>query len=364
MRRSSGVGQTKPYWQRALRGNVAVRPAVAALAVCALALGACGTAAEDDSSARAEQIENRAADERNYEAARDRDRERELEAAQTVTAVNAAADPPAEEPAGGTAGDAAAAASTGAGAASGRRLLSAADRRSFARLSSQLLGSEGIAVTTLRGTPVQTLGSLTGGTAWSTAKVPVAMAAIDAGVGSSGDLRQAITASDNAAAERLWSALGGGSRAARAATAQLRAAGDGRTTVQSQRLRPGFTAFGQTAWRLSDQARFVAGMACSAQGAGVLGLMGSVIPAQRWGLGQAGSSQRLKGGWGPGLTPGAADGWMERQMGIVTVAGRPVVIAIASGAPGHEAATISLTRLARWVVAHVDVRTAPRRAVC
>ncbi len=89
------------------------------------------------------------------------------------------------------------------------RLLSTADARSFARLAEAMPGHEGLAVAPLGiGTKVERLGSLKTGVAWSTAKVPVAMAAIAAGVADANDLRSAITASDNAAADRIWQALG------------------------------------------------------------------------------------------------------------------------------------------------------------
>jgi len=62
-------------------------------------------------------------------------------------------------------------------------------------------------------------------------------------------------ACDNAAAGGSCSSLGAPPAAAEKATAQLRLAGDQRRTVESRRLRAGFSAFGQTGWRLSDQAR-------------------------------------------------------------------------------------------------------------
>jgi hypothetical protein len=139
------------------------------------------------------------------------------------------------------------------------------------------------------------------------------MAAIAAGVAQSQDLTQAITASDNAAAERLWSALGAGASAAEASTAQLRDAGDPRTQIQAQRLRAGYTAFGQTQWALTDQVRFVGGMACVAAGQPVLELMNQVVAGQRWGLGATGKLAQFKAGWGPVSRPARAmAGWIAR----------------------------------------------------
>lgn len=246
-----------------------------------------------------------------------------------------------------------------------RALLSAADRASFERLAAQLPGEEGVAVTTLGlGRAVFRAGALRTGVAWSTAKVPVAMAAISAGVAQPDDLRQAITASDNGAAERLWSALGASSSAAAAATDQLRTAGDDVTEIQSQRLRAGYTAFGQTMWRLTDQARFVAGMRCAGSGSQVLELMSQVVAGQRWGLGSTGKPAQFKAGWGPGVTAGAGDGWLDRQMGVVRIGGRPVAVAMATTAPEHGAGTQALSRIAQWVITHVDATRAPRDPQC
>ena len=190
------------------------------------------------------------------------------------------------------------------------------------------------------------------------------MAAIDARVGSPGDLQQAITVSDNAAAERLWDALGTGPGASHAADRELRAAGDVHTITEARRLRPGFTEFGQTFWRLDDQVRFVAGLGCVPSGRRLLSLMGRIVPGERWGLGSAGVPARFKGGWGPGIAPGQGDGWLERQMGIVTVRGRPLAVTIASADTSHAVATRTLTALARWVVSVVATTRLPRSPSC
>jgi len=252
-----------------------------------------------------------------------------------------------------------------ASAPAGEGVFSAADRRSFTKLAGRLPGREGVAVSGLKPDfDVQRLGSLRSGVAWSTAKVPVAMAAINAGVADQGSLVAAITASDNAAAERLWSALGRGRSAADAATAQLRAAGDTKSRVQSDRLRAGYTAFGQTAWALTDQVRFTAGMACTAAGKKVLKLMNRVVAGQRWGLGATGNPAQFKGGWGPGISPGSGDGWLDRQMGIVVISGRPLAVTIATDAGNHDSGTRALTALARWVASHAGTKGLPRRSRC
>lgn len=230
-------------------------------------------------------------------------------------------------------------------------------RPSFDTLAGQLGGTEGLAFTSVGGSPATELGSWRTGPGWSTVKVPVAVAVV-AKAGGKPDagalrlIRRAITASDNAAAEQLWSSLGPPPTAASKVQAVLRSAGDGQTHVQSQRVRPGFSAFGQTRWSLAGQATFVAALPCLKYGHDVLTLMGEVESGQRWGLGAVGRPAQFKGGWGPG--PGG--GYLVRQMGIVTLAnGSRIALAMASEpADGSfETGKANLTALARWAVANL-----------
>ena len=238
---------------------------------------------------------------------------------------------------------------------------SPADRESFARLSAQLGGQQGLAVSLLgRNQRAERMGGLRGGVAWSTAKVPIAEAIFASGqaAATKADLRQAITASDNAAALRLWRVLGDGATAAQKATVQLRQAGDATTVIEDKPLRgPAYTPFGQTQWNLGAQARYVAGLECSPAGRQVSELMRHTVSSQRWGLGSLAGTSALKGGWGPGSQPGVAGGYFDRQMGIVNVHGVSVAIALASlpAAGTHEAGISNLNALARWLPAHLHV---------
>jgi hypothetical protein len=260
--------------------------------------------------------------------------------------------------------------SGGSGNATGHPLLSAAAKADFQRLSGSLGGRNGIAVSALgHDKPVYQAGDLASGIAWSTSKVPVAMAIFDAGLAGqqSANLRSAITISDNAAAMRLWAALGSGQQAAQAADQELRSAGDSDTQVQSQTLVNGLTPFGQTEWSLANQARFTAGMPCTPSGAQVLGLMNEVDSSQRWGLGSAGVPFQLKGGWGPGIHPGQSGGYFDRQMGVVALEGnKHVAITIASlPADGsHETGARNLTQIAQWAVKNIDATNATRNPDC
>ena len=238
--------------------------------------------------------------------------------------------------------------------------LSDAAARGFDELADQLGGSEGVAFTSGPGTASGQLGSWRTGPGWSTVKVPLAMAAV---VGARGQpdaevqrlMRRCITASDNEAAESLWASLGEPEAAAAKVQEVLRAGGDAETRVQSQEVRPGFSAFGQTIWSLVSQAAFVARLPSIEHSAAVLRLMAAIEPEQRWGIGALGRPVQFKGGWGPGLD----GGYLVRQLGVVTLAdGNRIGLAIASEpADGRfETGTANLTALARWAVGHLETK--------
>ena len=52
--------------------------------------------------------------------------------------------------------------------------------------------------------------------------------------------------------------------------------------------------------------------------------MNETVASQRWGLGAAGVDAQLKGGWGPGNQPGAGGGYLDRQMGVLNIHGKPL----------------------------------------
>ena len=230
---------------------------------------------------------------------------------------------------------------------------------SLRRLMARLPGRQGLAIAA--GARVEHAGSLRTGVAWSTVKVPLAVAALRQRVGDRRDVVLAIRQSDNAAAERLWAALGSPAAAGRRVEAVLRRAGDGRTRVEHRRVRPGFAPFGQTMWSLRAAARFSAHLRCRRAGRRVLTQMHRIRREHRWGLGRL-AGARFKGGWGPGRTAGAADGWLERQLGVVRVRGRELGVAIASTAPGHARGIASLDAMARWLRDRSGVGGARRRA--
>lgn len=224
---------------------------------------------------------------------------------------------------------------------------------SFANLSAELGGQYAVAAVPVGGAePVVAAGAVGEPyTAWSTSKVPVALAVLADGYSPGPDVRASMTASDNEAARRLWALLGEPSSAAAASTAQVRAHGDGATTIESRTLRAEFTAFGQTGWSVGQQARFAAQLPCSERGGVIVGLLEQVVPGQRWGMAAAVPGSAVKGGWGPGHLPGSGGGYLVRQLAIVTVDGRRYGVALAA-VPANgsfDTGVAELNRLAQWV---------------
>ena len=221
-------------------------------------------------------------------------------------------------------------------------------RRSFGRLESSLSDPVGISLYRL-GPPTSgiTLGTKTVGVAWSTSKVPVAIAALNRSPSSStrSAVKAAITVSDNAAASALWSHLGSGKVAARRATAILRAGGDPVTDIQAVQVRPPYTAFGQTRWSIRRAARFAAHLPCLGGSAPtIIRYMRQVTPSQQWGIGRIGGVA-FKGGWGP-----EGSGYLVRQLGFVRIRGSVIgVAAIADSSAGLWAGTADLDRVASWL---------------
>ncbi|MFC3849390.1 hypothetical protein ACFORJ_04330 [Corynebacterium hansenii] len=193
-------------------------------------------------------------------------------------------------------------------------------------------------------------GELVDDVAWSTSKVPVAIAAVRAGGAGAADVTSAIAVSDNAAAESLWAGLGDPRTAAAAADAVLRDGGDATTRVNAERTRPEFTAFGQTRWALPDQARFGANLTCLDGAGPVVSAMGEIADDQRYGLGVV-PGARFKGGWGPD----ESGMYLVRQFGTVAVDGGEVGVAIAARpADGtYETGQAMLTDIAEAVQRHM-----------
>ena len=193
------------------------------------------------------------------------------------------------------------------------------------------------------------LGAWSTGAAWSTIKVPLAIATVRAGSDSAELVSKTISQSDNAAAETLWSQLGDPAAAAKQVQAVIHDAGDTTTVVESRRLRPGYTAFGQTQWPLVRQAQFAARLAGVPDASGIIDLMRNLAPGQRWGL--AAKGYAAKGGWGPGRH----GEYLVRQFAIVPTASLHVGVALAAEAHDgvFETGVDIVNKLADWLVDHL-----------
>ncbi|WP_036567831.1 serine hydrolase [Nocardia sp. BMG51109] len=228
----------------------------------------------------------------------------------------------------------------------------------FARLQSEMPGSMGLAVMPVGGDHAITLGDWGSGIAWSTIKVPLALAALRHDPeGLSATAEAAITASDNDAAQQLWDALGGGDPAAEAVEAVLREAGDTTTDVadrhnpQARETVDDPLAFGATVWTLADQVRFASRLPCLPYAARVVRLMGEITASQSWGLG-AFVGAEYKGGWGPDDETGA---YLVRQFGVVPTFAGPLAVAVAAqpDSGSFDDATAMLDKMAALLSEHL-----------
>ncbi|WP_280235487.1 hypothetical protein [Nocardia cyriacigeorgica] len=187
-------------------------------------------------------------------------------------------------------------------------------------------GRLGLAIMPVGGQSVVTFGDWTTGPAWSTMKVPLAIAALRKSQSPTYSTTAAITASDNSAADALWQSLGSPQEAAQAVQAVLREGGDAVTTVPATKARAEFSAFGQSQWALADQVRFASRLPCLPESADVVSLMGQIIPNHQWGLGSVFDAADFKGGWGPD----AEGAYLVRQFGLVPAPGGQIAIALAA----------------------------------
>jgi hypothetical protein len=225
----------------------------------------------------------------------------------------------------------------------------------FAALAAELNASVGIVVRPVgaAGPAPVTAGDWSTGTAWSTIKVPLAIAGLRATDPPevTEAMRAAITQSDNDAAEAIWASLGDRVTAAQMVEAVLADAG-APTTVESRKVRPEFTAFGQTNWSLGDQATFLASAACAPADQPIMDLMGQIAPDQSWGLGMIGGA-KFKGGWGPS----PEGNYLVRQIGVIPVNDGFAVVAVAveprSGS--FDDGAQALTRIAGWMAEHATL---------
>ncbi|WP_378732789.1 hypothetical protein [Nocardia brasiliensis] len=223
----------------------------------------------------------------------------------------------------------------------------------FTQLQPKLGGQVGLAVMPVGGGRMTIFGDWTSGIAWSTIKVPLAIAALrhDQDPGIFDVAEAAITVSDNGAAETLWESLGDGLEAAQAVQDVLDEGGDSTTGVAGPRTRLDYTAFGQTEWTLANQVRFASRLPCLPDTFRVTELMSEIIPDQAWGLGTL-PGAAFKGGWGPDDDTGI---YTVRQFGVVPTPSGMVAVALAAQADSgtYDDATAILSRLAGLLGRHL-----------
>jgi hypothetical protein len=222
----------------------------------------------------------------------------------------------------------------------------------FMQLENRLHAKMGIAVSAVGNEQTSTTwGDWQEGPAWSTIKVPLAIAAYrqQKPPRVTDMIRAAITESDNTSAESIWEQLGDPTTAAQLVQQILHEAGDP-TTVESRKLRPEFTAFGQTIWSLANQARFTASAFCNSDNGPIFALMAQVEADQRWGIGDLPGTE-FKGGWGPS----SSGQYLVRQIGVVTTpAGKTAVAIAAEPASGSfDDGTHDLKEVAKWLAGHL-----------
>jgi hypothetical protein len=253
---------------------------------------------------------------------------------------------------------------------------------SFAALEARLSGPVGLAVAPLGVGPIRAFGRAQIAHAWSTSKVPVLVTLLandeQRGTGLDSTEREnatrALTESDNAAVEALFSSLerlrGGLVPASESIQAMFRKAGDSSAIVNTAPNDEGFTTYGQSEWSLRDEIIFYRALArgclLDADDTGyVLGLMSNVTPSQRWGAGSAGYpgsvNVQFKGGWGP------VDGaYQVRQTAIIGSGSQGYVLSMlalpASGS--FSDGTNMLTALATWARRHFDLAARQRPHGC
>lgn len=253
----------------------------------------------------------------------------------------------------------------GAEAASprGAGFLRAGYAGSFRRLREGLPGRVELSLAPLGGAGTVSLGGDVPAHGWSTMKVPVVAALLqargkrDLTVEQQALARSAITASSNEAILALFADLerstGGLAAASEAVQELFSRSGDERTVVATAPPPPGaVTRFGQTLWRPSDAVKFFSAFArhClvpRSQADYVLELMQRIEPSESWGLGDAGLSPvAFKGGWGP-----EGDGsWVVRQSGVIHI-DEPgaLAVSIVAFSPTFEEGVQMLTRVAQWL---------------
>lgn len=208
-------------------------------------------------------------------------------------------------------------------------------------------GISGVAVSYEGGT---ISGGLSGDTsAWSTLKVPIAIAAQQKGTGQGELIDAAISRSDNGSATRLWASLGGEKTAAHAVEQVMWRAGGPGNVRHAVTHYPG-GPFGNSTWTLESQSVFATELPCIDGAGPVYEAMGEIAPWQNDGMGQI-PGARFKGGWSGENIRGGEFTYTYRQFGTLPSGDGVVGVAIIAHPKDgtHETAAKMLEGLARGV---------------
>ena len=231
-------------------------------------------------------------------------------------------------------------------------------KASFAEVTGSIAGDVGVAIATEGG--IRSFGSWKVGPAWSTIKVPLAIAALRRSTKEASPfVPLAIQDSDNPAALQLWMQLGNPEEAAQAIGNVLKEGGDAATTVESESKRPDASVVGQTQWSVAAQATFMAALPCLPNSESVITDMKSLAANQQWGLALRPDSA-VKGGWGPSLEKA----YLVRQVATITTPDGNLGVALAALPQdgSFDSAVAHIGKLAEWVGEHLDAFAARKCA--
>lgn len=159
------------------------------------------------------------------------------------------------------------------------------------------------------------------GSAWSTIKVPIAIAADREEVATQDNIKASIKVSDNPAAAGLWVALGDKRTAASKVEELLEeydSTADVTTIIETYSGAP----FGNSIWPVTEQATFATHLPCMEGAENTYSAMADIAAWQMDGLGNV-DGARFKGGWSRELIDDHT--YTYRQFGTIPVGGKGVI---------------------------------------
>lgn len=185
-------------------------------------------------------------------------------------------------------------------------------------------GTVGIAVA--NGKDTAAVGETKPVQAWSSIKVPIAIAAMRNDDYWIDSMNAAIRWSDNDAAINLWFSM---PEPKKQVAEILREADGTQKDFIEEVLDPVYEAFGEPLWSVPEQAQFANHLACIDDASEVIDAMGHIDEDQSYGLGTI-NGAHFKGGWGPDEETGS---YSARQFGLIPVAGgKEVAVAVFASA--------------------------------